>query len=130
MHRKSVYLLVIAVGALIVLGLVMLYSTSAYAHDARAHGNPYYFLKRQGIWLGIGAVLCAIAANRLPLLAADLVSLVFALDRPARALFRAAHRSADQWLLPLDEFAGGRVSALGARQARDDQRAGLVVRAG
>ncbi len=64
MHRKSVYLLVIAVGALIVLGLVMLYSTSAYAHDARANGNPYYFLKRQGIWLGVGTVLCAVTANR------------------------------------------------------------------
>jgi cell division protein FtsW len=63
MHRKSVYLLVLAVAALLVLGLVMLYSTSAYAHDARANGNPYYFLKRQAMWLGVGAVLCGLAAR-------------------------------------------------------------------
>jgi cell division protein FtsW len=63
MHRKSVYLLILAVAALLVLGLVMLYSTSAYAHDKAAAGNPYYFLKRQSLWLGVGAVLCATAAS-------------------------------------------------------------------
>ena len=63
MHRNSVYFLVLAVASLLVLGLVMLYSTSAYAHDARAHGDPYFFLKRQGMWMGIGVVLCFLAAR-------------------------------------------------------------------
>ncbi len=63
MHRNSAYVLVIAVAALLVLGLVMLYSTSAYAHDAIAHGNPYFFLKRQGTWLGIGTFLCVVSAR-------------------------------------------------------------------
>jgi len=61
MHRKSVYLLVLAVAALLVLGLVMLYSTGAYARDA--HGDPYFFLKRQAMWLGVGMVICIIAAR-------------------------------------------------------------------
>ncbi len=63
MHRKSVYLLVLAVAVLVTLGLVMLYSTSAYASDAKAQGNPYYFLKHQVVWLVIGATLCAVAAR-------------------------------------------------------------------
>jgi cell division protein FtsW len=63
MHRKSIYFLVLAVAALLTLGLVMLYSTSAYTHEARLHGDPYYFLKRQAIWLGVGVFLCAAAAR-------------------------------------------------------------------
>ncbi len=61
MHRKSVYLLVLAVAALLVLGLVMLYSTGAYARDA--HGDPYFFLKRQAMWLGVGMIFCVSAAR-------------------------------------------------------------------
>jgi cell division protein FtsW len=61
MHRKSVYLLLFAVCALVVLGLVMLFSTSAFARDA--HGNPVYFVKRQVIWLCVGLVVCAVAAR-------------------------------------------------------------------
>lgn len=63
MHRKSVYLLVLAVASLLVLGVVMLYSTSAYARDFHAHGNPYYFIQRQCIWLGIGLLGCVIASR-------------------------------------------------------------------
>ena len=36
MHRKSIYFLVLAVAALIVLGIVMLFSTGAFAQDS--HG--------------------------------------------------------------------------------------------
>lgn len=60
MHRKSVYFLVLAVAALLVLGVVMLFSTSAFAQDA--HGNPLFFIKRQAMWLGAGLVVCAIAS--------------------------------------------------------------------
>jgi cell division protein FtsW len=61
MHRKSVYFLVLAVAALLVLGVVMLFSTSAFARDA--HGNPLFFIKRQVMWLGIGLIACGFAAR-------------------------------------------------------------------
>jgi cell division protein FtsW len=61
MHRKSVYFLVAAIGILIVIGCVMLFSTSAFAQDSR--GNQYFFIRRQFIWLGVGVVACIVAAN-------------------------------------------------------------------
>jgi cell division protein FtsW len=60
MHRKSIYFLVVAVAALIVLGIVMLFSTGAFAQDS--HGDPYFFLKRQSLWLGIGMLVCIAGA--------------------------------------------------------------------
>lgn len=59
-HRTSVYLLVVAVIGLIVLGLVMLSSTSAYAPES--HGSATFLLKRQVVWLVAGIVVCAVAA--------------------------------------------------------------------
>ncbi len=58
-HRNSVYFLVIAVISLIVLGLVMLSSTAAFAPGN--HGDQLFFLKRQAMWLGIATVVCLIA---------------------------------------------------------------------
>ncbi len=52
MHRKSVIILFFAVATLLVLGIVMLFSTSAFAVDR--HGDALFFVKRQGMWLGIG----------------------------------------------------------------------------
>lgn len=63
MFRKSAYsasLLLVAVIALLVLGIVMLFSTSAYARDT--HGNPYFFLERQSVFMVAGVVACVIAA--------------------------------------------------------------------
>ena len=60
MHRKSAYILFLAVLALLVIGIVMLFSTSAFARDS--HGDVYFFIKRQAIWVGIGLVLCIFAA--------------------------------------------------------------------
>ncbi|HEX4083753.1 MAG TPA: putative peptidoglycan glycosyltransferase FtsW [Chthoniobacteraceae bacterium] len=60
MHRKSIYFLVVAVAALIALGIVMLFSTGAFAQDS--HGDPYFFLKRQSLWLGIGIIACIVGA--------------------------------------------------------------------
>ncbi len=51
----------VAVGALVALGLVMLASTGEFAPDA--HGRSYYFLKHQLMWCGIGAVGCFWAAR-------------------------------------------------------------------
>ncbi|MFL6594162.1 MAG: putative lipid II flippase FtsW, partial [Chthoniobacterales bacterium] len=50
----------LAVLAMLVIGIVMLFSTSAFARDSR--GDVYFFVKRQSVWLGIGLVGCTIAA--------------------------------------------------------------------
>jgi len=59
-HRKSAYFLFLAVLGMLVIGIVMLFSTSAFARDS--HGDMYFFVKRQAIWLGVGFVVCAAAA--------------------------------------------------------------------
>src|SRR3954463_14346645 len=45
---------------MLVIGIVMLFSTSAFAKDS--HGDMYFFVKRQAVWLGVGLVVCAAAA--------------------------------------------------------------------
>src|ERR1700736_1460797 len=60
MHRKSAYFMFLAVLGMLVIGIVMLFSTSAFARDS--HGDVYFFIKRQGLWLGIGLVVCTVAA--------------------------------------------------------------------
>jgi cell division protein FtsW len=60
MHRQSAYVLVLAVAVLITLGLVMLYSTGAYAPDS--HGDQFNFLKKQSSWLGVGFVCSVVFA--------------------------------------------------------------------
>jgi cell division protein FtsW len=60
MYRKSVYFLVIAVTAILALGLVMLFSTSAYAKGT--HGDSLYFVKHQAMWLALGVVACLLGA--------------------------------------------------------------------
>src|SRR5438874_9451110 len=60
MHRKSAYILFLAVLGLLVIGIVMLFSTSAFARDS--HGDVYFFIKRQAVWIGVGLVLCIFAA--------------------------------------------------------------------
>src|ERR1700730_13976560 len=60
MHRKSAYLLFLAVLGMLVIGIVMLFSTSAFARDS--HGDPYFFLKRQALWLGVGLAVCIMTA--------------------------------------------------------------------
>jgi cell division protein FtsW len=60
MHRKSAYILFLAVLGLLVIGIVMLFSTSAFAKDS--HGDVYFFIKRQAIWFGVGLLICIFAA--------------------------------------------------------------------
>ena len=45
---------------MLVIGIVMLFSTSAFARDS--HGDVYFFMKRQVTWLGVGLVVCTVAA--------------------------------------------------------------------
>jgi len=59
MQRKSAYFLFLAVLAMLVIGIVMLFSTSAFARDA--HNDLYFFIKRQAIWLGFGLTVCIAA---------------------------------------------------------------------
>src|SRR5216117_1438927 len=60
MQRKSAHFLFIAVLGMLVIGIVMLFSTSAFARDA--HGDVYFFIKRQSLWLGIGLTVLIAAA--------------------------------------------------------------------
>ena len=60
MQRSNIYLLLITVVGLVTLGVVMLFSTSAFAQDS--HGDIYYFVKRQIMWLFIGMSACIAGA--------------------------------------------------------------------
>src|SRR5213082_405683 len=60
MQRKSAHFLFIAVLGMLVIGIVMLFSTSSFARDA--HGDVYFFIKRQSLWLGIGLTILIGAA--------------------------------------------------------------------
>ncbi|MDB6148389.1 MAG: ftsW [Spartobacteria bacterium] len=60
MHRKSAYLVFVAVLGLLVIGIIMLFSTSAFARES--HGDVYAFVKRQSVWLVVGLMVCAIGA--------------------------------------------------------------------
>src|ERR1700750_120162 len=60
MQSKSAYFLFLAVLTMLVIGVVMLFSTSAFARDA--HGDVYFFIKRQALWLGIGLTVLIGAA--------------------------------------------------------------------
>lgn len=60
MQRSSIYLLLISVVGLLALGVVMLFSTSAYAQES--HGDIYYFVKKDIFWLTIGMGVCVAGA--------------------------------------------------------------------
>jgi len=59
-QRSSIYLLLISVVGLLALGVVMLFSTSAYAQES--HGDIYYFVKKDIFWLIIGIGVCVAGA--------------------------------------------------------------------
>ena len=61
MNRRTDFWLLLAVGALVVLGLVMVYSASAVVAGDTA-GDPLYFFKRQLIAVGVGGVACVVTA--------------------------------------------------------------------
>ena len=60
MHRKSAYILFLAVLAMLVIGLVMLFSTSAFAKESK--GDVYFFVKHQAVWMVLGVIACGFAA--------------------------------------------------------------------
>lgn len=61
MHRHAIHTLILCVLALCALGLVMLFSTGAFARDS--HGDMYFFVKKQGFWLVLGT--CALIVGAL-----------------------------------------------------------------
>jgi cell division protein FtsW len=88
-HKQSVYVLVLAVAALVMIGVVMLFSTGAYAPDS--HGDEFGFLKKQSFWLGVGffaAVTFAIVDYHLfqkiwmPMLGVAVLLLILCYIRP------------------------------------------------
>lgn len=60
MHRKSAYFLFIAVLGVLVIGIVMLASTSAFSLGSK--GDVYSIVKHQAVWLGLGLFVCILAA--------------------------------------------------------------------
>lgn len=57
MQRNAIYALLLTVVGLTGLGIVMLFSTSAFAQES--HGDIYFFVKRQAFWLTI-SIFCAL----------------------------------------------------------------------
>lgn len=60
MSSKAIYFLLGSVLVLVCIGIIMLFSTSAFAQDSR--GDMLFFVKRQAIWMVLGAVVCVVAA--------------------------------------------------------------------
>ena len=60
MARHSIYAVLICVACLTSLGIIMLFSTGAFAHDSR--GDMYFFVKRQSVWIVVGLIACIAGA--------------------------------------------------------------------
>jgi cell division protein FtsW len=60
MRRRTAYVLILSMMSLMAIGIVMLFSTGAYARDS--HGDIYYFVKRQTMWLAVGGAALVVAA--------------------------------------------------------------------
>lgn len=56
MARNSAFILALCVACLVALGMVMLFSAGAYAHESK--GDMYFFLRHQAAWLALGIVAC------------------------------------------------------------------------
>lgn len=61
MRKSALFFFGLVVAAIVALGLVVL-STASEANAVRLHGDPYYFMKRQFMYLGAG-VAVAVAAS-------------------------------------------------------------------
>ena len=61
MQKHGIHFLLLTVAGLVVLGVVMLFSTSAFAQDS--HGDIYFFVKRQVMWLCVGLAAAVFAAG-------------------------------------------------------------------
>lgn len=60
MRGRTAYSLIFSMASLLVIGIVMLQSTGAFARDS--HGDMFYFVRRQAFWLCIGLVFMTSAS--------------------------------------------------------------------
>lgn len=58
--KKTFIGFIVSVLLMLIVGIVMLFSTGAFAQDA--HGDPDFFVRRQAMWLAIGSVACMVTA--------------------------------------------------------------------
>jgi cell division protein FtsW len=58
--RKSASILCLSAAGLLTIGMVMLFSASAYARDG--HGDTLFFLRKQSVWLVLGLMAATFAA--------------------------------------------------------------------
>ena len=126
MHKQSAYILVLAVAVLVTVGLVMLYSTGAFAPDS--HGDQFNFLKKQSFWLGVGFVFSIFFA----LLDYHRLERFWYVLFPICAWFvssllHSSDRDANQWFLALDSCGTSDLSTLGIGQAGGDYFCRVVV---
>ncbi len=98
-HRID-YLLLVAVAALLIIGLMMIYSAT-FALGYQLFEQPTYFFIRQLLWMGLGALALIFFANveyhvwqrfAVPLMAVNLVLLVLVL------VIGQVHFGAQRWL--------------------------------
>ena len=61
MRKSALFWFGLVVTALVALGLVVL-SSASEANAMRLHGDAYYFIKRQFIYLGLGLALATVVA--------------------------------------------------------------------
>ena len=61
MRKSALFWFGLVVTALVALGLVVL-SSASEANAMRLHGDAYYFIKRQFIYLGVGVVLAVVVS--------------------------------------------------------------------
>ncbi len=99
--HKLDYLLVVTVAALLIIGLMMIYSAT-FALGYQLHDQPTYFFIRQMLWLGIGILVLIIFAHAeyhtwqrfsVPLMLLNLALLGLVL------LVGQTHFGAQRWLL-------------------------------
>ena len=61
MRKSALFWFGLVVTALVALGLVVL-SSASEANAMRLHGDAYYFIKRQFVYLGVGVVLAVVVS--------------------------------------------------------------------
>jgi cell division protein FtsW len=60
LQRHSIHILLLMMAGLVALGIVVLFSTSAFAEASIAEIPDH--LKKQALWLGVGLVVCTVSA--------------------------------------------------------------------
>ena len=62
MRKSALYAFGLVVATIVALGLIVL-SSASEANAVRLHGDPYHFMKRQFIYLGVGVLIAVLVAR-------------------------------------------------------------------